>query len=205
MILVTGASGNVGTELARILMARHVPFRAMVRSPEAAQKIEALAGVEIVAGDFNDTATIARALAGIDRAFLTPSSEQVEAQQSAFVEVAQRVGSSTSSSCPNWQLPRTRRCGSFGSSASSRSGSSFTHSTRSLSSRHPGCRRPRRPPRARRFVDASCRDRPAPGWTPADHPAVGPPTPAPSDGHEPLQDDTEEGDVARHPSRAPMA
>jgi uncharacterized protein YbjT (DUF2867 family) len=30
MILVTGASGNVGTELARILMARQVPFRGMV-------------------------------------------------------------------------------------------------------------------------------------------------------------------------------
>ena len=93
MILITGASGNVGTELVKILMARGVPLRAMVRSPEAAQKIEARAGVEIVAGDFNDAATIARALAGIDRAFLlTPSSEQAEAQQSAFVEVARRAG-----------------------------------------------------------------------------------------------------------------
>jgi uncharacterized protein YbjT (DUF2867 family) len=69
----------------------------MVRSPEAAQKIQALAGVEIVTGDFNDPATIARALTGIDRAFLlTPSSEQAERQQSAFVEVARRGGSSTS-------------------------------------------------------------------------------------------------------------
>jgi uncharacterized protein YbjT (DUF2867 family) len=65
----------------------------MVRSPEAAHKIEARAGVEIVVGDFNDAATIARALAGIDRAFLlTPSSEQAEAQQAAFVEVARRAG-----------------------------------------------------------------------------------------------------------------
>ena len=93
MILITGASGNVGTELVKILTARGVALRAMVRSPEAAQKIEARAGVEIVAGDFNDAATIARALAGIDRAFLlTPSSEQAEAQQSAFVDVARRAG-----------------------------------------------------------------------------------------------------------------
>jgi uncharacterized protein YbjT (DUF2867 family) len=61
MILITGASGNVGTELVRNLMARGVPFRVMVRSPEAAQKIETRAGVEIVVGDFNDAATIARA------------------------------------------------------------------------------------------------------------------------------------------------
>jgi uncharacterized protein YbjT (DUF2867 family) len=93
MILITGASGNVGTELARILTARAIPFRAMVRSPEAAQKNEALAGAELVAGDFNDAATIARALTGVDRAFLlTPSSEQAEAQQSDFVDVARREG-----------------------------------------------------------------------------------------------------------------
>jgi uncharacterized protein YbjT (DUF2867 family) len=65
----------------------------MVRSPAAAQKMETLAGVEIVAADFDDAATIAQALAGIDRAFLlTPSSERAEAQQSAFVEVARRAG-----------------------------------------------------------------------------------------------------------------
>ena len=52
-----------------------------------------LAGVEIVAADFDDVPTIARALAGIDRAFLlTPSSERAEAQQSALVEVARRGG-----------------------------------------------------------------------------------------------------------------
>ena len=93
MILITGASGNVGTELARILTAEAIPFRAMVRSPEAAQKIDALAGAELVAGDFNDPATIARALTGIDRVFLlTPSSEQAESQQNALVDGARRAG-----------------------------------------------------------------------------------------------------------------
>jgi uncharacterized protein YbjT (DUF2867 family) len=93
MILITGASGNVGSELVKILIPQGAPFRAMVRSAEAARKIEAQAGVEIVLGDFNDPETIARALAGIDRAFLlTPSSEQAEAQQSAFVELAGRAG-----------------------------------------------------------------------------------------------------------------
>ena len=93
MILITGASGNVGTELVTLLVARRGPFRAMVRSPAAAQKMETLAGVEIVAADFDDAPTTARALAGIDGAFLqTPSSERAAAQQCAFVEVARRAG-----------------------------------------------------------------------------------------------------------------
>ena len=49
MILITGGSGNVGTELVKILMARGIPFRAMVRSPEAVQKMAPRAGVEVVA------------------------------------------------------------------------------------------------------------------------------------------------------------
>ena len=93
MILVTGASGNVGTELAAILMARQVPFRVMARSLEAVRKVPALHDAEIVVGDFDDTASIANALDGIDRAFLlTPSSERAEAQQTNFVELARRGG-----------------------------------------------------------------------------------------------------------------
>jgi hypothetical protein len=46
-----------------------------------------------VPGDFNDSATIARALTGINPAFLlTPSSEQAEVQQSAFVDIVRRAG-----------------------------------------------------------------------------------------------------------------
>jgi nucleoside-diphosphate-sugar epimerase len=56
MILITGASGHVGTELARSLAARRVPFRAMVRAPETAQTLAGLPGVELVRGDFNPVA-----------------------------------------------------------------------------------------------------------------------------------------------------
>jgi len=93
LILITGASGNVGAELAKVLTARGVPFRAMVRSPESARKIAALADAEVVAGDFDDPATVARAVTGVDRAFLlTPSSEQAEAQQTDFVSMARGEG-----------------------------------------------------------------------------------------------------------------
>lgn len=92
-ILVTGATGNVGSQLAGLLAAQHIPFRAMVRSVAAARRLPALANAELVAGDFNDTDAVANALAGIDRAFLlTSSSARAEAQQIAFVDVAQRIG-----------------------------------------------------------------------------------------------------------------
>jgi len=91
-ILVTGATGNTGSELVKILAARKIPFRAMIRKPKDAQSLVDLEGIEIVTGDFNDPKTITEALFGIERAFLlTNSSEQAEAQQTAFVEAANRA------------------------------------------------------------------------------------------------------------------
>jgi uncharacterized protein YbjT (DUF2867 family) len=72
-----------------------VPFRALVRQPdtEAAQRLASLPGAELVMGDFNDPASLQRALAGIARAFLlTNSTEQAEAQQLRFVELARQAG-----------------------------------------------------------------------------------------------------------------
>ena len=92
-LLVTGATGTIGQELTRLLSERGIPFRAMVRSPKDAQALTALAGAEVVAGDFNDPASMAQALQGIKRAFLlTNSSESTESQQLAFVAEAQKAG-----------------------------------------------------------------------------------------------------------------
>ncbi len=92
-ILITGATGNIGTELTKQLSAQNVPFRAMVRDTNAATSLKDLESAETVTGNFNDEKTILEALRGIERAFLlTNSSEQAEAQQSAFVEAAQRAG-----------------------------------------------------------------------------------------------------------------
>lgn len=93
MILVTGATGSNGTELTKLLASRGVPVRAMVRSRGAAEAIAALAGVEIALGDFDDPASVERALRGVESAFLlTNSSERAEAQQCAFVDSARRTG-----------------------------------------------------------------------------------------------------------------
>jgi uncharacterized protein YbjT (DUF2867 family) len=92
-ILITGATGNVGTELAKKLSAMNIPFRAMIRSFENAGLLISLKGAEIVIGDLQDKASIAEALQGIDRAFLlTNSSEHAEVLQSNFVDVATNSG-----------------------------------------------------------------------------------------------------------------
>ena len=94
-LLITGATGTIGTELTKLLAAQGVPFRALARNPDdkSAQVLRALTGAEVVAGDFNDAASLDRALAGIERAFLlTNSTAQAEAQQLRFVAAAQRAG-----------------------------------------------------------------------------------------------------------------
>lgn len=65
--LVTGATGLVGNNLVRKLLARDVGVRVLVRasSPVAEQALAGLA-VERVAGDLADEAALERALAGVD-------------------------------------------------------------------------------------------------------------------------------------------
>ncbi|HEY8187749.1 MAG TPA: SDR family oxidoreductase [Pyrinomonadaceae bacterium] len=55
-ILITGATGNIGQELAKGLSAQNIPFRAMVRSTNSAAPLATLDGAEVVVGDFNDAA-----------------------------------------------------------------------------------------------------------------------------------------------------
>ncbi len=69
MILVTGATGKVGSQLVKLLDTAGYEVRAMARSPEKAQAI-AGANVEVVKGDFTDRASIDRAMHGADHVFL---------------------------------------------------------------------------------------------------------------------------------------
>lgn len=92
-ILITGATGTIGSELARNLAAKGIPFRALVRSLEKAKPLAELPGAELVVGDFTDGESMTRALDGMDRAFLlTDSSERAETLQTTFVDVARRTG-----------------------------------------------------------------------------------------------------------------
>ena len=92
MILVTGATGNNGTEIIKRLAERGASIRAMVRNkPE--QKDPLPAGVEYAIADFDDEDSVRRALAGVDRACLVaPSAEKGEVQQLRFVDLAREAG-----------------------------------------------------------------------------------------------------------------
>jgi uncharacterized protein YbjT (DUF2867 family) len=69
MFLVTGITGKVGGAAARQLLAQGKKVRALVRDrAKASSWVEQ--GVELVDGDWNDAAAIARALKGVDGAFV---------------------------------------------------------------------------------------------------------------------------------------
>jgi uncharacterized protein YbjT (DUF2867 family) len=67
MILVTGATGNVGREVVARLLAAGVPVRGAARRP-----VGLPAGVDAVAADLTEPATLPAALAGVRAAFLFP-------------------------------------------------------------------------------------------------------------------------------------
>lgn len=91
-VLVTGATGSTGQALWQGLARRGVPARAMVRKASDAERFTG-PGTDAVVADFDDTAALAAALEGIERAYLvTPSSERAETQQVGFVEAAARAG-----------------------------------------------------------------------------------------------------------------
>lgn len=87
-ILVTGATGNTGLALLRLLEGRGVAVRAMVRHEGDVAKV-ANTAASVVIGDFDDANSIAAALDGVDSAYLvTPSSINAEAQQIRFAGLA---------------------------------------------------------------------------------------------------------------------
>ncbi len=67
MILVTGATGTIGSEVVRQLAERGEKVRALTRDPS---RWDAPEGVEVVPGDFQDPESVASALAGVKAAFL---------------------------------------------------------------------------------------------------------------------------------------
>ncbi len=66
MILVTGGTGFVGTNLIRRLRSDDIPVRAIVRNPDKAQGLKEL-GVHVVPGDIADKQSLEKAAAGVER------------------------------------------------------------------------------------------------------------------------------------------
>ncbi|WP_328874714.1 NAD(P)H-binding protein [Streptomyces sp. NBC_00287] len=67
MILVTGATGTIGSELVRQLAARGEKVRALTREPA---KAHMPSGVEVVRGDYLDPGSLEGAMSGVTAAFL---------------------------------------------------------------------------------------------------------------------------------------
>ena len=89
MIVVTGATGKVGGEAARLLAERGVAVRAVVRDPAKAVALRE-AGAQVAVADLDDAGALDAALAGADAVILV--SPAVPAQELNVVAAAARAG-----------------------------------------------------------------------------------------------------------------
>jgi uncharacterized protein YbjT (DUF2867 family) len=86
MILITGASGNVGKEVLKQIAQTGVQVRAAFQS--ASKAAAAPSGVEIVTADYNQPETLRTALKGVDRVFLVgPPTAQLPALERKAIDV----------------------------------------------------------------------------------------------------------------------
>jgi uncharacterized protein YbjT (DUF2867 family) len=92
VILVTGATGQVGREVVRQLAAESEPVRALVRDPARASHLR-LPGVDVVIGDMGRPETLDPALQGVDRVFLlSPADPEQVTLQGNVVQASKRAG-----------------------------------------------------------------------------------------------------------------
>lgn len=84
MILITGATGNVGREIVKQLNDKGHQVRALSRNPE---KASLPANVDVVAGDLSDPETLKNVLDGVKKVFMirVPGSDK-------FPEIAKQAG-----------------------------------------------------------------------------------------------------------------
>ena len=92
-ILVTGATGTVGSEVVKQLSSAGQKVRAAVHSTTRADSSDKLKGVELVEMDYNKSETLARAFKNADKLFLlTPSSSKAAEFASNLVTEAKKAG-----------------------------------------------------------------------------------------------------------------
>jgi uncharacterized protein YbjT (DUF2867 family) len=93
VLLVTGATGTVGSHLVRELAGAGAPTRALVRRREAVTQLDEL-GVEAVVGAFEDAGSLRQAIHGVERLYLVspPGVDGMVEQQLAVLDAARAEG-----------------------------------------------------------------------------------------------------------------
>ncbi|MFE1311476.1 NAD(P)H-binding protein [Streptomyces sp. NPDC058755] len=89
MILVTGATGTIGSDVVRQLAARGEKVRALTRDPA---KARVPAGVEVVRGDYLEPGSLDGAMAGVTAVFLLRPPGPEEGHDLALVAAARAAG-----------------------------------------------------------------------------------------------------------------
>ena len=91
-ILVTGATGTTGSATLQYLKVRGANVRAMTRDKARAADFEAR-GIPAVVADFGDPVSLAKALEGVEKAFLAhPPSPEIPQHEKAFIDAAKKAG-----------------------------------------------------------------------------------------------------------------
>jgi uncharacterized protein YbjT (DUF2867 family) len=92
MILLIGATGTIGSAVARGLAEKQVRFRVLARDPDAAHKALGVGG-DFVKGDLFDSESLARAMSGVEKVFLvTPFHLRQIEMKAAAIEAAKEAG-----------------------------------------------------------------------------------------------------------------
>ena len=92
MILITGATGQVGSQLVRVLRVTGVPFRSLVRDAKRAAGM--LGGdVSLIEGDHMNAKSLVSALVGVERVFLiSPLVPELARREGTVIDAAARSG-----------------------------------------------------------------------------------------------------------------
>lgn len=91
-VLVTGATGSVGSSLVPELSTRGVPVRVFTRDRDAAVSLFG-SEVDYAVGDFDDLSSVERAVEGVDQVFLaSPNHPRQDAWERAFIDAAVGAG-----------------------------------------------------------------------------------------------------------------
>ncbi len=92
LILITGATGKVGSEVVKQLAASKIPFRAAIHTPTKAAILKGLV-TDAVEFDFGKLETVKKALKGVEKVLLiTPVSDKMVEMTSNFVKAAKEAG-----------------------------------------------------------------------------------------------------------------